>query len=125
MWCGTSTYHSTNAGYGIDDASNANLGATITPNDNAKWGLYCGRVKISGPDTKNFTSGLTNARLATDPRRVSTGRPLRIGSGYQSNQTGTWDMAAAMIYNVALNDAEREVVIQDLRGYGARRSLIV
>jgi hypothetical protein len=125
MWCGTSTSLSTNAGYGVDEASNANLGAGVTPNDDTKWGLYCGRVKTSGPDTKNFTNGLTFARVATDPRRVSTGRPLRIGSGYQSNQTGTWDMAAAMIYNVALNDAERDVVVQDLRAYAARRGITV
>lgn len=129
QWFSTQTSFSTNGGYGNDDASNINLGAGVTPNDVSHWGLYGGRVRQVAVDTKNFTNGLVMNRLSAPygPRRLSgsVGRPLRVGSGYQTTQTGLWDMAAAFIYSVGLSDEEQATMVADIRAYAARRGLAV
>ncbi|WP_343595503.1 hypothetical protein [Pseudomonas sp.] len=111
-------------GFGNDDASNANVTASISPTPTSKWGLYSVQVSPAGVTTKGHTSGLTNTFTQTVPRRLA-GRTMRIGSGYSNSQKGTVDIAMFQHYSVLLTADELAKTVADIRAYAARRGILV
>ncbi|MBN3864666.1 hypothetical protein HCU66_20755 [Pseudomonas frederiksbergensis] len=112
------------AGFGIDDAGNANTVTSVSPLVPTNWGLYSVTISPTGVTTKSHTANLSTTNVRVDPRRPST-RTVRIGMGYYAAHSGLSDIAVYQHHSVALTADELTKTVADLRAYAARRGIVV
>lgn len=129
---GIHMYHSLSdriaGGAGYFDNGNNGLNRNVTVSiiipDARQWALYSVNFGPSGVTLRDYTRNLKVTTAATGARNVST-RPVRVGSGNATQQSGLIDMAVAMTYNVELTLAEQDLVAADIRAYCARKGITV
>lgn len=125
FYLGAGTRLTFGGGYGTDAASNTQKLAGITKAGVANsWALFSMSVGASGVTIRDHTAGgngtISSAGL---PRRTATAK-IRIGSGITSFD-GSADIAAFQAYSVELSDLEISTTAEDLRGYMARKGILV
>lgn len=122
QWFATPTSFSGGAAFGADPNTTSNVGASVAT-DPTRWCLYSTVVRSNAVITTNHTTGVTSTRtITTEGVRQVSNRKLRLGSSYQTSQTGTWDMMLHQVHNVAVTDQEKADTVADLKAYILRRT---
>lgn len=126
---GVSLYHTNTGvavGAGRDNGSGGitSGGTTLATSEVATaWGLRL--LRISGSNmVRNVTTGQTQTAGNTNTR-VLTGNSFRIGSTNSTAYLASADISAIAFYNVALTDAEIDLVVTAMRARAARLGITV